>query len=91
MSRRKGIMLCYPMEEKRLEKWDSWPVICQPKLDGLRCKAEISTSGQVFLVSSEENPFFSVPHIVRSLRDRKDLWGKTLDGELYSKKLSFEQ
>ena len=38
MGKRTGIMLCYPFEEKRLNKWNP-PYIIQPKLDGERCRA----------------------------------------------------
>ena len=34
----KGIMKCYPFEEKRLAEWNP-PYICQPKYDGVRCRA----------------------------------------------------
>jgi len=90
--RRKGVMLCYPLETDRLEgesrkAWNHWPVICQPKLDGIRCKAEIK-GGQVLLVTSEENIIYSVPYINDSLSRLPDC---TLDGELHSNFLSFEQ
>lgn len=83
MSKRSGIMLCYPLEEKRLLKWNVPQVLIQPKLDGERCRAIIA-DGHVTLLSSECNEINSVPHIMAELEEL----GKTepyleLDGELY--------
>jgi len=86
MTRRKGIMLAYPLEEKRLHKWGP-PYICQPKLDGERCRALPG-----LLLSSEENPFFFLDHIHEELdMIREDLPGLEFDGELSSRELSFEE
>jgi DNA ligase 1 len=85
----KGIMKCYPFEEKRLAKWQP-PYIVQPKYDGVRCRAIRLENGEFLLLSSEENIIYSVPHINRVLADRI----KTpceLDGELYCHGMSFEQ
>ena len=90
----KGIMKCYPFEEKRLAKWKA-PYIVQPKYDGFRCRAiplTIQTpqpGGGHLLLSSEENPVFSCPHINVEL-DRLGITGE-LDGELYCHGMSFEQ
>jgi len=88
MSRRKGIMLCYPFEEKRLAKWNP-PYLVQPKLDGDRCKTIYLTdpSGAIdllspTLLSSEENTISSVPHINQAIV-AQGLIGQPLDGELY--------
>lgn len=78
---RKGIMLCYPFEEKRLAKWQP-PYIIQPKLDGDRCRAIIDYQGTVVLLSSEENIITSVPHINSALSSLH-LRDIELDGELY--------
>lgn len=76
-----GIMKCYPFEEKRLAKWEP-PYIVQPKYDGDRCKGYKLPNSNYLLLTSEENPYFSVPHIQESLNaSNLDL---TLDGELYS-------
>jgi hypothetical protein len=56
---RTGIMLCYPFEEKRLNKWGN-KFLLQPKLDGDRCRAIFDEYGKVKLLSSEENEFNSV-------------------------------
>ena len=86
MSRR-GIMLCYPFEEKRLAKWKP-PYIVQPKYDGERCRAIPLGSGKYMLLSSQENPFFSVPHIIEDLSKLNS--NIELDGELYCHGMSFE-
>jgi len=78
---RQGIMLCYPFEEKRLNKWDP-PFLIQPKLDGDRCRAIIGPEGNAVLLSSEENVVESVPHINEALKNLH-LRNVELDGELY--------
>lgn len=77
----KGIMKCYPFEEKRLAKWQP-PYIVQPKFDGDRCVNE-PVSNTSILLSSEQNIFHSVPHINEQLDD-SGLWNLPLDGELYN-------
>jgi ATP-dependent DNA ligase len=89
-TRREGIMLCYPYEEKRLLKW-STPWIIQPKLDGVRCRAIFDEAGEVQLLSSEQNEIVSVPHINRHLQEMNLPSGTELDGELYTHGLSFEE
>lgn len=88
-TQRKGIMLAYPLEEKRLVSYPT-PWIVQPKLDGERCRAVISNDGSVTLLSSEENVITSVPHINSALM-QMDLAGVELDGELYRHDTSFEE
>lgn len=86
MSKRTGIMLCYPFEEKRIEKW-GYPVIVQPKLDGVRCRAVVKNN-KVTLLSSEENEIVSVPHVNDWLK--RTVNNIELDGELYVHGMSFE-
>lgn len=87
MNNRKDIMLCYPLEEKRLIKWGP-PYIVQPKLDGDRCRCVIDDLGRIELISSEGHPRNqSVPHIVNEIRSliKDDIIVPPieLDGELY--------
>ena len=83
----KGIMKCYPFEEKRLAKWEP-PYIVQPKYDGIRCRAVPIENGYL-LLSSEENVIYSVPHINEELPEV--LPPAEYDGELYCHGASFEQ
>jgi DNA ligase-1 len=83
-------MKCYPFEEKRLAKWEP-PYIVQPKYDGWRCRAvpvQTQVEGNYILLSSEENIFYSVPHLLGVL-DRLGLAAE-LDGELYCHGMSFD-
>lgn len=78
----KGIMKAYPFSEDRLTKWQP-PYIVQPKYDGFRCRALwLETMQTHILLSSEENTFFSVPHLNAEL-SRLGL-ACELDGELYN-------
>lgn len=89
MTRRSGIQLCYPFEEKRLAKW-GYPVIIQPKLDGVRCRV-IMKNGEISLLSSEERLIESVPHINQFFYEKGLAQsGLELDGELYYHGRSFE-
>lgn len=86
MAKRSGIMLCYPFEEKRLAKW-GFPVIIQPKLDGVRCRY---VAKDHVLLSSSEREITGVPHILKALTSFKgSSW--EFDGELYNHHLTFEQ
>jgi len=92
LAKRSGIMLCAPLEERRLpgtgwvNSWSDWPVLVQPKLDGERCRAKntfsINGEGGWVLLSSEMNIFSSVPHINRAI-DKQVHTTNELDGELY--------
>jgi DNA ligase 1 len=88
----KGIMKCYPFEEKRLAKWQP-PYIVQPKYDGVRCRAIHTQTGmsgdEYILVSSEENIIHSVPHLNAVFRNLH--LTAEFDGELYCHGMSFEQ
>jgi DNA ligase-1 len=86
---RSGIMLAQPFEEKRLARWNTNSVICQPKLDGERARAVFDHLGHVTLYSSESNIITSVPHINEQLEGLK-LHDIEFDGELYVHEHSFE-
>jgi DNA ligase 1 len=85
----KGIMKAYPLEEKRLAKWQP-PYIVQPKFDGDRCRAIKLASGSFILLSSEENIFSSVPHINKLFDTNSSILPPEFDGELYSHHLHKE-
>jgi ATP-dependent DNA ligase len=87
-SRRSGIMLCYPFEEKRLHTWKP-PYIIQPKLDGVRCRAIIKDNN-VMLASSENHFIDHVPHIEEALKKSFPDMEIELDGELYTHGMSFQ-
>jgi ATP-dependent DNA ligase len=91
--KRKGVMLCVPFEEERLQgdsrkAWNSWPVLTQPKLDGERCRV-VTNNGRLFLLSSTEEFITSVPHLNEELRLLNCPY--ELDGELYVHGWTFEQ
>lgn len=88
-SRRSGIMLCYPFEEKRLATWKA-PFIIQPKLDGVRCRA-ILKDNMAVLVSSENHIIEQVPHINAALVKAFPDMEIELDGELYKHGYSFQE
>ena len=86
MSKRSGIMLAYPLEEKRLLdpkfQW-KFPVIVQPKLNGERSRVVMDSFG-FSLLSSECNRIVSVPHINKQLASLyHHLPFIPTDGELY--------
>lgn len=86
----RNIMKCYPFEESRLAKWEP-PYIVQPKYDGDRCKAYRLSNKQYLMLTSEENPYFSIPHISTSL-STAGIKGMDyiLDGEIYNHDLNLE-
>lgn len=93
IKKRSGIMLCYPLEERRLInpkfQWaNNFPVIVQPKLDGIRCRAICNGHLDPILLSSTENIIKSVPHINDALK--QNCIHRELDGELYIHGESFE-
>lgn len=87
MAKREGIMLCYPFEEKRLNKWQP-PYIVQPKLDGERCRA-LRVNNQWVLLSSTLHVIDSCPHILEYF-DAQVQWGEW-DGELYCHGMNFNE
>lgn len=79
-----AFILTRPMLSKTLKVQDlggvRYPVILQPKLDGVRAilKGD-STEAIGRLQSRKDKPFFRVPHIERHLKDHEVF----LDGEIY--------
>lgn len=90
---RSGIMLCYPFEEKRLEKW-GYPIIVQPKLDGERCRAKWDHDYGWSFLSSECNLVRSIPHI-KDFFDHnfysEEHRALEFDGELYHHGVAFNE
>ena len=91
--KRSNIMLCYPLEERRLIEpkfgWTgNFPIICQPKLDGVRCRAICNGTQAPVLLSSTETIIKSVPHINDAIRQQG--LDEELDGELYIHGEDFE-
>jgi len=66
------------------------PAIAQPKLDGVRCLAQIH-KGNVILLSRNNKPFPELPGIRDALKKIKLPEGIILDGELYSTELGKDQ
>ena len=79
---RTGIMLCHILNEEKLKTWKK-PYICQPKIDGFRCRASLSKDGTV-LYSSTGREIYTAPLVNISLglvRNRTGIEIE-LDGEL---------
>jgi DNA ligase-1 len=75
-------MLCQPLEEKRLLKWNVPEILVQPKLDGERCRAYCDQRRRKWiLVSSEGNEFEFLDHIQEQLIHLPRSFH--FDGELY--------
>jgi len=83
----KNIMKAYPYEDKRLLSWEP-PFIVNIKYDGDRCWRDPLPNGNSLLLSSEENPFFLLPHISEAINNLGTdfKW----DGELYDHNLYLE-
>lgn len=89
---REQIMLAYPYNEGRLQKWfnQTGKVIIQPKYEGDRCRAWIDPHGKVTLLSSSARVIESVPHINQAL-ESLNLAGIEFDGELYQHGMPHEE
>lgn len=95
LAKRTGIMLCQPLDERKLAKWQP-PYICQPKLDGERCRSLDTIEGTKLpwpiMMSSSETIFRQIPHIQKALNDfHAENPGIELDGELYCHGMRFEE
>ena len=74
-------MLAKKLDDKRIAKL-TFPVDCQPKLDGVRCMAYNLPGGNVRLMSRGGEDY-SLPHIQTALKGKIPK-GYCLDGELYA-------
>jgi len=82
MSRRKGIMLAEPFDERKFSQLNE-TVFIQPKLNGERCRVQWFHDEPV-LLSSEENEIPFLDHIKRKLKEiYLDHGPVQFDGELY--------
>lgn len=77
--------------EKRKNKI-KWPVLVQPKYDGIRCIA-ILKDGNVKLLSREGKIIFTPITVIEQLKDISFQIGQQIifDGELYSDELTFQE
>jgi len=66
------------------------PAVAQPKLDGVRCLAQMH-KGKVILLSRNNKPFPELPGIRDAIKNIKLPEGIILDGELYSTELGKDQ
>ncbi len=78
---REGIMLCYPISERRIERLGHDTYCVQPKLNGDRART-VWFAELPYLVSSYGLEIKHVPHINEAIRDQIPP-GIKLDGELY--------
>ena len=89
---RYGIMLAYPLEEKRFAKW-GFPCYVQPKLDGERCRMlyDHFLGSWQFFAAGGDCCNFAVPHLVKQANASSIPRFLHLDGELYCHSLSQQQ
>lgn len=82
-----NVMLAHKYDPKRVE---NWPVLVEPKLDGMRCLAKITPDNQVNFVSRNGKPITSISHLEADIKTLiNNLWSERehivyLDGELTS-------
>jgi len=84
-------MLAHDFKKPECAAKINFPALAQRKIDGWRCLATCpDTSGEWMLVSRSDKVLSNLEHIKKELAssDCKDI---TLDGELYSDHLSFQQ
>lgn len=68
-----------------------YPCYYQPKLDGIRCIADIDSDGDVILLSRKGKEFTMLNHLkehIFKILDKHRDW--VLDGELYSHSMNFD-
>jgi hypothetical protein len=84
-------MLAHDFKKPECAAKINFPALAQRKIDGWRCLATCpDASGEWMLVSRSDKVLSNLEHIKKELAssDCKDI---TLDGELYSDHLSFQQ
>lgn len=67
-----------------------YPAMIQPKLDGVRCLASLNKDGEVYLVSREGKEWHHLNHIRGDLKKMLKP-GLYIDGELFTKALTFQE
>lgn len=82
-AKRKGIMLCYPYEERRLKIWGSSPFLVQRKLNGDRVRIIKQAGNITAYTSTGQICNFPIPHIIEAVK-RSNLRDIELDGEAYT-------
>jgi len=80
-------MLAHPYADKAHKLPEGTPVIYQPKLDGMRCIAQM-VNGEVALISRGQKPIVAVPRIAKALKGIMQE-GEVWDGELYHDDIDF--
>ena len=91
--KRTGIMLAKPFEQRYLDAMPEY-VIFQPKLDGVRVRAEWSDSLRSYILHSSTGLVLSsLPHIVKALNAMAPTIGEypTFDGEAFAPNLKLQQ
>jgi len=68
-----------------------YPCYYQPKLDGIRCLSYIDINNCVTLRSRKQKEFLRIEHIEIAVAPLLQTTNLVLDGELYSKSLSFQE
>lgn len=82
-------MLAYSFEDY-VDRVDWSSAFGQPKLDGFRCLAR-RVNGQIEMVSREGKAITTLDHIAAQLDEYLDGEDVTLDGELWTPELTFQQ
>ena len=66
-----------------------WPAFVQPKLNGIRCLATVTSDGVEF-TSRKGKPFHVLQHLTEPIREQFHE-GDVLDGELFTPDLTFQE
>jgi len=77
-------MLAHKYKDRK--KYIKWPAMVQPKLDGMRCIAQMTKDGGLLLTSRQGKDLYPVLSTNEKLIEAIKAWmtpGQILDGELY--------